>query len=56
MKELAPGWRLDLGIRLMKQIASGMCHVHAHDVVHGDLKLKNILIDEAGKIGFADFF
>jgi serine/threonine protein kinase len=44
----AQNWRLDVGIRLLGQVAAGMCHVHASKVVHGDLKLKNILIDAAG--------
>ncbi|KAJ3574382.1 hypothetical protein NP233_g1805 [Leucocoprinus birnbaumii] len=37
--------------RLAIDIASGLCHLHAHDVVHGDFTPKNILIHiEHGKV------
>ncbi len=36
-------------------IASGLAHAHARDVVHRDLKPANILFDEEGRAKLADF-
>lgn len=47
--------------RLFTQILSAVEHCHAHGIVHRDMKLENILIDQAGNakltdFGFAGFF
>ena len=42
---------------IFKQIVSAVAYMHAHDVVHRDLKLENILINEANnnEIKLIDF-
>ncbi|CAG0928643.1 Serine/threonine-protein kinase PrkC [Thermoflexales bacterium] len=41
--------------RILPQIASALDHAHGHGVVHGDLKLTDILIDHAGQAFVTDF-
>ncbi|KAF9469363.1 kinase-like domain-containing protein [Collybia nuda] len=36
-------------------IASGISYLHANDIIHGDLKGSNILVDESGRARLADF-
>lgn len=40
---------------LFKQIVYGIAHCHCRSVVHRDIKLDNILIDEAGHVKICDF-
>lgn len=44
---------LDQFTNIMKQILSGLCYLHSHNIVHGDLKLQNILINN-GQIMIVD--
>jgi hypothetical protein len=41
--------------RIMPQIASALDHAHGHGVMHGDLKLTDVLIDHAGQAFVTDF-
>jgi serine/threonine-protein kinase len=41
--------------RVLPQIASALDYAHGRDLVHGDLKLTDILIDHAGQAFVADF-
>jgi serine/threonine-protein kinase len=41
--------------RVLPQIASALDHAHGHGVVHGDLKLTDVLIDHAGQAFVTDF-
>jgi len=41
--------------RVLPQIASALDHAHGHGVMHGDLKLTDVLIDHAGQAFVADF-
>jgi serine/threonine protein kinase len=41
--------------RVLPQAASALDHAHGHGVVHGDLKLTDILIDHTGQAFVADF-
>jgi hypothetical protein len=41
--------------RVLPQIASALDHAHGHGVVHGDLKLTDVLIDHAGQAFLTDF-
>ncbi|KIK44091.1 hypothetical protein CY34DRAFT_803123 [Suillus luteus UH-Slu-Lm8-n1] len=40
---------------LVRQFFCGLAYLHGRDIVHGDLKPKNILIDNAGNAVLADF-
>ncbi|KAJ6474161.1 kinase-like domain-containing protein [Mycena sanguinolenta] len=40
---------------LVHGVASGLKHLHDKDIVHGDLKLQNILIDKRGVACICDF-
>src|SRR5512139_2443911 len=41
--------------RILPQIASALDHAHGHGVIHGDLKLTDILIDHTGQVFVTDF-
>jgi serine/threonine protein kinase len=40
---------------LFKQIIQGLAYIHDRGIVHRDLKLENILIDNEGVVKIADF-
>lgn len=40
---------------LFKQIIIGIGYIHSEDILHRDIKLENILIDNSGTIKIADF-
>ncbi|KAI5120533.1 hypothetical protein M0805_004541 [Coniferiporia weirii] len=42
-------------IRVLTNVADGLCYLHKHEVIHGDLKGDNILIDEHFEPRLADF-
>ncbi|KLO18970.1 kinase-like protein, partial [Schizopora paradoxa] len=42
-------------IRILTNVADGLCYLHRYDVVHGDIKGDNILIDESFEPRLADF-
>lgn len=42
-------------VRLLRRVGSALDHAHRHHVVHRDLKLENILLDEAGEAFLSDF-
>ncbi|KAF8597119.1 kinase-like protein [Ceratobasidium sp. AG-I] len=37
------------------QIARGLAFIHAHDIVHGDLKADNVLVSQDGEVKLTDF-
>ncbi|KAG7384957.1 Leucine-rich repeat serine/threonine-protein kinase 2 [Phytophthora pseudosyringae] len=41
--------------RLLHEAALGLAHLHSNDIVHGDLKLSNILIDAGMHARLSDF-
>jgi hypothetical protein len=41
--------------RMLPQLASALEHAHGHGLVHGDLKLTDVLIDHAGQAFVTDF-
>lgn len=45
----------DTFMRLAYQIASGLCDIHKHDIVHRDVKLNNMKFDSEGIIKLFDF-
>jgi serine/threonine protein kinase len=45
----------DSFMKLAYQIASGLCDVHKHDIVHRDVKLNNMKLDSEGIIKLFDF-
>lgn len=61
--DLVPGKTLDLApprdraeaVRLVRRVAEAMEHVHAAGVVHGDLKLSNIIVRPDGAPVIVDF-
>ncbi|KAF9644326.1 kinase-like protein, partial [Thelephora ganbajun] len=40
---------------LMCDVAKGLCYLHLRNVIHGDLKGSNILVDDSGHAHIADF-
>ena len=42
-------------IDIMKKIATGLAFIHAHGIIHQDIKPGNILISEEGEIKVTDF-
>ena len=42
-------------VRVAGQIARALQYLHANDIVHGDVKPENVLIDERGDARLADF-
>lgn len=41
--------------KVLHNVASGLAYLHAHDVVHQDIKPDNILLDDAGNYVITDF-
>ncbi|KAG6915486.1 hypothetical protein DXG01_011286 [Tephrocybe rancida] len=41
--------------RLALDVGSGLMYLHNNDIVHGDLKSSNVLVDDAGRARLADF-
>ena len=41
-------------LRVLQEICEGMKHLHAHRLIHRDLKPTNILLDAAGVVKIAD--
>ncbi|KAH9848357.1 hypothetical protein C2E23DRAFT_889200 [Lenzites betulinus] len=42
-------------LRMIHQIAMGMTYLHRNDVLHGDLKAVNVLVDDDGSCIISDF-
>jgi serine/threonine-protein kinase len=42
-------------IRLSAEVASGLDALHAHDIVHRDVKPSNIMLDASGRAALTDF-
>ncbi|KAF8068027.1 kinase-like domain-containing protein [Lyophyllum atratum] len=40
---------------LISDVAAGVAYLHSHDIIHGDLKGANILVDDCGRACLADF-
>jgi serine/threonine protein kinase len=46
---------LSLRLKIGHDIASGLCWLHAHNVIHRDLKLANLLVGEDWTVKISDF-
>ncbi|EKM49666.1 uncharacterized protein PHACADRAFT_154165 [Phanerochaete carnosa HHB-10118-sp] len=49
------GWFAQDAIRLIYQVVSGLAYLHGKGIVHGDLHVRNILVDVARDVRLADF-
>jgi serine/threonine protein kinase len=47
--------RDDETLRVARQIAAGLAHAHARELVHRDLKPANVLFDDEGRAKISDF-
>lgn len=47
--------RTDHAIRLILQLLRALDHCHAQGIVHGDIKLDNVLVDSGDHVRLADF-
>jgi len=45
----------DNRLSLLSEVAKGLEHLHSFEIVHGDLKGANILVDDVGSVRLADF-
>jgi serine/threonine protein kinase len=46
---------LKRSIDIILKVAYALCHLHSHNVIHGDIKPENILITEDGEVKIIDF-
>jgi hypothetical protein len=42
-------------LRIAREIAAGMAHLHAAGVIHRDLKPENVMLDDDGRVRLVDF-
>ena len=42
-------------VRILRDVAYGISHAHAHGVIHRDLKPANVIVSENGDVKIADF-
>ncbi|KAG6825605.1 hypothetical protein H0H92_003089 [Tricholoma furcatifolium] len=49
-----PGWKMGTSARYI-DVAKGLSYLHKNEIIHGDLKGPNILIDGAGRARLSDF-
>ncbi|XP_063585187.1 serine/threonine-protein kinase mos-like [Penaeus indicus] len=42
-------------VRYIRELASGLTHLHAHGIVHRDVKPANALLDAGGRLRLSDF-
>ncbi|KAJ0988451.1 hypothetical protein J5N97_006807 [Dioscorea zingiberensis] len=45
----------DTARRYLRDIISGLMYLHAHDIVHGDIKPENLLVTRNGTVKICDF-
>lgn len=46
---------LKRSLEIILEIGYALCHLHTHGIIHRDLKLENVLINDEGKIKLIDF-
>ncbi len=44
-----------LALRIARHVAEALAEAHRHDIVHRDVKPKNIMVDEEGRVKVMDF-
>ncbi|MAS34133.1 MAG: hypothetical protein CL610_09005 [Anaerolineaceae bacterium] len=55
MPVLNKPWPLDMALKTIDQIASGLAAAHQKNIIHQDIKPANILLDEEGNAYLTDF-
>jgi [calcium/calmodulin-dependent protein kinase] kinase len=41
--------------KYLRDIVTGLMYLHAHDVIHGDIKPDNLLVTSSGTVKIGDF-
>ncbi len=46
---------LEVAVKILEGVSSGLCYVHREGVIHGDLSPKNIMVGKKGEVKVLDF-
>lgn len=48
-------FKKELAVKWFRQIVEGIAYLHERDIVHGDLHIANVFVDEDDNIKIGDF-
>lgn len=50
-----PDWGIEERLAVARQVAAALAEVHAHGLVHGDVKPNNLFLETSGRVKLLDF-